>query len=331
MCLQHSFLHFQMLMRLLTLVMTLLGCIRTGEVSHAERVGVAIIGGGVSGLTAAKTLLESDVEDLLILEAKERLGGRVHTVREGNVVVEAGAEWIHGDEKNPLYRLAEELDALAPPPPEDWDFLTVTHYGKMADMDYYLELQELVSEFGDNASYLAPYEGLGLDAFFTDRYKSMFGEESTEEWKGWLHYLSKIVGSNFGCNDWATPEVTTTGAFEEYGEDNQWASGYDTLPGPPQGEYPRRQHSPVDSRLPHFLGRTRRRRTGRRPSSNRQQRRVFSVGGPRYLHRVLWAPPRTPPPVILTAVAGRLRERLGGHRAGRGQQGANGVGRPLVG
>lgn len=198
-------------------------------VSHAERVGVAIVGGGVSGLTAAKTLLESDVEDLLILEAKERLGGRVHTVREGNVVVEAGAEWIHGDEKNPLYRLAEELDALAPPPPEDWDFLTVTHYGKMADMDYYLELQELVSEFGDNASYLAPYEGLGLDAFFTDRYKSMFGEESTEEWKGWLHYLSKIVGSNFGCNDWATPEVTTTGAFEEYGEDNQWASGYDTL------------------------------------------------------------------------------------------------------
>lgn len=51
--------------------------------SHAEKVGVAIIGGGVSGLTAAKTLLENDVTDLLILEAKERLGGRVFTVREG--------------------------------------------------------------------------------------------------------------------------------------------------------------------------------------------------------------------------------------------------------
>ncbi|XP_037777187.1 peroxisomal N(1)-acetyl-spermine/spermidine oxidase-like isoform X2 [Penaeus monodon] len=200
-------------------------------VSHAEKMGVAIIGGGVSGLTAAKTLLENDVTDLLILEAKERLGGRVFTVREGNVVVEAGAEWIHGDESNPLYRLAQELNALAPPPPEEWDFWTVSQEGEEKDADPYPVLRELLSELADNASSLAAYRGLPLAALFTDRYKSLYGEESTEEWKGWLHYLNKIVNSAFGCNDWTTPEVTTTGAFAEYGDDNQWAAGYDTLLG----------------------------------------------------------------------------------------------------
>ncbi|XP_063615667.1 uncharacterized protein LOC134788776, partial [Penaeus indicus] len=198
-------------------------------VRQAEKVGVVIIGGGVSGLTAAKTLLENNVKNLLILEAKERLGGRVFTVREGDIVVEAGAEWIHGDERNPLYRLAQELNALAPPPPEEWDFRTVSQEGKQMAPDPYPVVQGLLSEVSDNASSLAPYRGLGLGAFFADRYKSLFGEESTEEWKGWLHFLNKIVNSAIGCNDWTTPEVTTTGTFTKYGDNNQWAAGYDTL------------------------------------------------------------------------------------------------------
>ncbi|XP_047475107.1 spermine oxidase-like [Penaeus chinensis] len=87
--------------------------------SRAERVGVVIVGGGVAGLTAAKTLLDKGVKDFVILEAQDRLGGRVHTIRQGPVLVEAGAEWIHGGRKNPLYRLASSLHAVGKEVAED--------------------------------------------------------------------------------------------------------------------------------------------------------------------------------------------------------------------
>jgi len=59
-----------------------------------------IIGGGISGLTAAKKLLELG-HQVTILEAANRLGGRIHTVQgKFSQAVELGAEFIHG--KQPL-------------------------------------------------------------------------------------------------------------------------------------------------------------------------------------------------------------------------------------
>ena len=56
---------------------------------------IIIIGAGVSGLTIAAGLSE----DCLILEARDRIGGRVYT-NEDNM--DMGAAWIHGSENNPL-------------------------------------------------------------------------------------------------------------------------------------------------------------------------------------------------------------------------------------
>jgi len=56
---------------------------------------VIIIGAGVSGLTIASELSE----DFLILEARDRIGGRVYT-NEDNM--DMGAAWLHGSENNPL-------------------------------------------------------------------------------------------------------------------------------------------------------------------------------------------------------------------------------------
>ena len=70
---------------------------------------VAIIGAGVAGLAAAQRLRERGV-DVTVLEARDRIGGRVHTLHVGElaVPVELGAEFIHGDtpELNQLARSA---------------------------------------------------------------------------------------------------------------------------------------------------------------------------------------------------------------------------------
>ena len=61
---------------------------------------IIVIGGGISGLTAARRLLEFG-HNVTILEADNRLGGRIHTVQgKFSQPVELGAEFIHG--KQPL-------------------------------------------------------------------------------------------------------------------------------------------------------------------------------------------------------------------------------------
>jgi monoamine oxidase len=56
-----------------------------------------VIGAGVSGLAAARELRRAGRE-VLVLEARDRIGGRIHTVRpEGwPLPLEAGAEFVHG-------------------------------------------------------------------------------------------------------------------------------------------------------------------------------------------------------------------------------------------
>jgi monoamine oxidase len=58
---------------------------------------VVIIGAGVAGLAAARDLTAAGLR-IAILEARNRIGGRVHTLRppELSVPVELGAEFVHG-------------------------------------------------------------------------------------------------------------------------------------------------------------------------------------------------------------------------------------------
>jgi len=58
---------------------------------------VVVIGGGVAGLAAFQSLRRAEV-DAVLLEARERLGGRVHTLHPDGwpLPVELGAEFIHG-------------------------------------------------------------------------------------------------------------------------------------------------------------------------------------------------------------------------------------------
>jgi monoamine oxidase len=59
---------------------------------------VVIVGAGVAGLAAARRLHEHGVR-VLVLEARQRIGGRVFTVRDrrSSIPIELGAEFLHGD------------------------------------------------------------------------------------------------------------------------------------------------------------------------------------------------------------------------------------------
>ena len=68
---------------------------------------ILIIGAGMAGLAAARSLADAGWPVRLI-EARDRIGGRVHTNRDWGVPLEMGASWIQGARDNPLTDLANQ-------------------------------------------------------------------------------------------------------------------------------------------------------------------------------------------------------------------------------
>jgi monoamine oxidase len=56
---------------------------------------ILVIGAGMAGLTAARHLAEAG-RKVLVLEARDRVGGRILTLRDEGEILELGAEFIHG-------------------------------------------------------------------------------------------------------------------------------------------------------------------------------------------------------------------------------------------
>jgi len=68
---------------------------------------VAVIGGGAAGIAAARRLTDAGVPCLLI-EARNRLGGRAYTVHHDGHGVDLGCGWLHSAETNPFVHIAEQ-------------------------------------------------------------------------------------------------------------------------------------------------------------------------------------------------------------------------------
>ncbi|MBR0755777.1 FAD-dependent oxidoreductase [Bradyrhizobium jicamae] len=75
-----------------------------------ESVDVAIIGAGAAGLGAANALKDSGLSTL-VLEARDRLGGRAHTIQAApDVVFDVGCGWLHSADKNSFVGIAGQLN-----------------------------------------------------------------------------------------------------------------------------------------------------------------------------------------------------------------------------
>ena len=77
----------------------------------AKKKRVLVIGAGLSGLAAARDLQQQGYE-VVVLEARERVGGRIWTSHKwADAPLDFGATWIHGVRGNPLTTLADQIQA----------------------------------------------------------------------------------------------------------------------------------------------------------------------------------------------------------------------------
>jgi monoamine oxidase len=85
-----------------------------------SEVDVAVIGAGAAGIGAARQLGEAGSVSVLVLEARDRVGGRVHTIAPAGFPLDRGAEWLHSADRNPLSPIAQRLGFSVHRRPPEW-------------------------------------------------------------------------------------------------------------------------------------------------------------------------------------------------------------------
>lgn len=77
---------------------------------------VLILGAGMAGLGAAEVLSDNGIEDFLIIEQRDKVGGRIQTVEFGGGIVELGPQWLAradadpSDQRHPLYEFVNRCN-----------------------------------------------------------------------------------------------------------------------------------------------------------------------------------------------------------------------------
>src|SRR5918997_2640368 len=74
-----------------------------------SEVDVAVIGAGAAGIAAGRRLAEARRASFVVIEARERGGGRAWTVDADGSPLDLGCEWLHSADRNVLAPLAECL------------------------------------------------------------------------------------------------------------------------------------------------------------------------------------------------------------------------------
>lgn len=220
-----------------------------------ERYDTIVAGAGVAGLAAARALHDSG-RRVVVLEARDRIGGRVWTDRSDGYVTDRGASWIHGIEDSPVY---EAATALGMPTVEftvggyQPHSRPIAHYSpegrRLSDADAaaYVadihaadaELVGVIAASAPDASYLdttdaaiaAVSEAQGWDASRAERVREYFGHRSEEQYGAAIDELAA-----HGLDD---DQIS--------GDEVVFPEGYDALPaGLAEG---------LDVRLAHVVSR----------------------------------------------------------------------------
>lgn len=90
-----------------------------GAAAAAADITVAIIGAGAAGLAAARRLIAAGLAPI-VLEGRQRIGGRAHTVIRDGVPLDLGCGWLHSGDRNEWAGLATALGLSVDARPAPW-------------------------------------------------------------------------------------------------------------------------------------------------------------------------------------------------------------------
>lgn len=180
---------------------------------------VIVVGAGISGLAAAFQLQQNGFV-VTVLEAQDRVGGRLRTNRTLGVAFDEGASWIHGVNGNPITTLAQQAGMQV--------FETVDESRKSYDVGGSVRTAKVYDDAEDEL-----YTILGKlmrSGSATQSFEQVFNARYPQyaQDRLWRFLLSTYVTFDTGDLDQLSSLLYDEG--EEYGGVEKIATnGYDTL------------------------------------------------------------------------------------------------------
>ncbi|WP_055403874.1 MULTISPECIES: NAD(P)/FAD-dependent oxidoreductase [unclassified Mycobacterium] len=182
---------------------------------------VLVVGAGMAGLSAARSLTDAGWP-VRVIEARDRVGGRVHTDRGWGVPLEMGASWIHGTSENPLMDLARQAQA---------ELVTTDYYGwaklvidpKLSPLDYDPTPWRA---FVERARYLVDGGSLGAAVNAAAADEGLSAAERAQL----AFYLTTEVEDEFAADADRLSAITFDEGDYSGGDQDAVTNGYDALP-----------------------------------------------------------------------------------------------------
>lgn len=181
---------------------------------------VIVVGAGISGLAAAKKLKEKGF-NVIILEAQNKVGGRLSTNRTLGISFDEGASWIHGINGNPITTLAQKA-GMNTSFTDDYSRISYDIGGIIRNKTTYNNTEnELYTIL--NSMMKSGNENISFETIFNGLYPAKANDRL------WKFLLSTYV--TFDTGDLNKLSSTLYNEGEEFdGEERIATNGYDTIP-----------------------------------------------------------------------------------------------------
>ncbi|XP_031773842.1 spermine oxidase isoform X1 [Apis florea] len=197
---------------------------------------IIIIGAGAAGISAAARLIEKGLENIIILEGKDRIGGRIHTVEFSDNVVELGAQWVHGEHGNIVFDLASPHKLLDSSKCfNDFDrHIFVTASGEILSKKESVEAFKIYYDISENISD-SIHNAESYGEYFINQFYKTFNEnpftsrDRAEQLLDWMHKFDNSIQCSDSWFDVSAKEITNYWACDGDLVLNWKDRGYKTL------------------------------------------------------------------------------------------------------
>lgn len=194
---------------------------------------VVIVGAGASGIAAFSRLYKHNITDILVLEAEDRIGGRINTYQFADSLVELGAEWVHGIKGNIVYKLARPYNIL------DHSLLnlklqasTLPEYNETLNDELYEIHSSVWDEDGNKTAAL----GISLGDYYIEMYTKVCKEKYGKDKKTLrqalyaMSFFEMECANTIGSNSWFDVSAYNNYRRCEGDVDINWKTGgYKTI------------------------------------------------------------------------------------------------------
>ncbi|XP_051157745.1 spermine oxidase-like [Leptopilina boulardi] len=202
---------------------------------NENQPNVIIVGAGASGIAAASKLFQNGFKNVKILEAENRIGGRVFTTKFDDYSVDLGGQWIHGEEGNVAFELAWPLGIV-----ERGGLLSTLNYliidssGNLINRTLSDDLIGLFFKLKDQLSEYSEKNNGSIGEFFVTELNKHFKDhpELSDKSEGILHLFNMMEMGNDAADTWWDVSTTSISEYQDSPGDymvNWKDRGYGTI------------------------------------------------------------------------------------------------------